>query len=216
MTHGVGTVDSGEMSRFLCSRLGGLRTSLSWRPVRGTPALWDPSLGLPARPLEVGFLGTRVSAEFLYPPPQLAGRAPRGWQGGAADRSFLGPGAQVLLRLGRQRWKLRGRIESDDSQTWDEEEKAFIPTLHENFEIKVGGAGGGGRAGPDAGGSRGRGAHTHHSALPQVTELRGLSSLAVGAVTCDITDFFTTRPQVIVVDITELGTIKLQLEVLWK
>ena len=48
----------------------------------------------------------------------------------------------MLLRLGRQRWKLRGRIESDDSQTWDEEEKAFIPTLHENFEIKVGGAGG--------------------------------------------------------------------------
>ena len=57
---------------------------------------------------------------------------------------------------------------------------------------------------------------THSSPSPQVTELRGLSSLAVGTVTCDITDFFTTRPQVIVVDITELGTIKLQLEVLWK
>lgn len=42
--------------------------------------------------------------------------------------------------MGRQRWKLKGRIESDDSQTWDEEEKAFIPTLHENLEIKVGGA----------------------------------------------------------------------------
>ncbi|KAM9682488.1 RIPOR family member 3 isoform 1-T1 [Dama dama] len=105
---------------------------------------------------------------------------------GLVGYARLCPGDQyeVLLRLGRQRWKLRGRIESDDSQTWDEEEKAFIPTLHENFEIKV-------------------------------TELRGLSSLAVGAVTCDITDFFTTRPQVIVVDITELGTIKLQLEVLW-
>lgn len=49
-----------------------------------------------------------------------------------------------------------------------------------------------------------------------MTELRGLSSLAVGTVTCDITDFFTTRPHVIVVDITELGTIKLQLEVLWR
>ncbi|XP_058541936.1 RIPOR family member 3 isoform X5 [Neofelis nebulosa] len=98
----------------------------------------------------------------------------------------LCPGDQyeVLMRLGRQRWKLKGRIESDDSQTWEEEEKVFIPTLHENLEIKV-------------------------------TELRGLSSLAVGTVTCDITDFFTTRPQVIVVDITELGTIKLQLEVLW-
>uniref|UniRef100_A0A8B9WJH9 RIPOR family member 3 n=2 Tax=Bos mutus grunniens TaxID=30521 RepID=A0A8B9WJH9_BOSMU len=105
---------------------------------------------------------------------------------GLVGYARLCPGDQyeVLLRLGRQRWKLRGRIESDDSQTWDEEEKAFIPTLRENFEIKV-------------------------------TELRGLSSLAVGAVTCDITDFFTTRPQVIVVDITELGTIKLQLEVLW-
>ncbi|XP_048078070.1 RIPOR family member 3 isoform X2 [Ursus arctos] len=105
---------------------------------------------------------------------------------GLVGYARLCPGDQyeVLMRLGRQRWKLKGRIESDDSQTWEEEEKAFIPTLHENFEIKV-------------------------------TELRGLSSLAVGSVTCDITDFFTTRPQVIVVDITELGTIKLQLEVLW-
>lgn len=105
---------------------------------------------------------------------------------GLVGYARLCPGDQyeVLMRLGRQRWKLKGRIESDDSQTWDEEEKAFIPTLHENFEIKV-------------------------------TELRGLSSLAVGTVTCDITDFFTTRPQVIVVDITELGTIKLQLEVQW-
>ncbi|XP_070935251.1 RIPOR family member 3 isoform X10 [Macaca nemestrina] len=91
---------------------------------------------------------------------------------------------EVLMRLGRQRWKLKGRIESDDSQTWDEEEKTFVPTLHENLDIKV-------------------------------MELRGLGSLAVGAVTCDIADFFTTRPQVIVVDITELGTIKLQLEVQW-
>uniref|UniRef100_A0A8P0SG91 RIPOR family member 3 n=1 Tax=Canis lupus familiaris TaxID=9615 RepID=A0A8P0SG91_CANLF len=105
---------------------------------------------------------------------------------GLVGYARLCPGDQyeVLMRLGRQRWKLKGRIESDDSQTWEEEEKAFIPTLHENFEIKV-------------------------------TELRGLSSLAVGTVTCDITDFFTTRPQVVVVDITELGTIKLQLEVLW-
>ncbi|XP_044604455.1 RIPOR family member 3 isoform X7 [Equus asinus] len=105
---------------------------------------------------------------------------------GLVGYARLCPGDQyeVLMRLGRQRWRLKGRIESDDSQTWEEEEKAFIPTLHENLEIKV-------------------------------TELRGLSSLAVGTVTCDIADFFTTRPQVIVVDITELGTIKLQLEVLW-
>lgn len=64
--------------------------------------------------------------------------------------------------------------------------------------------------------SRGSARHHLHLLTPQVTELRGLSSLAVGVVTCDITDFFMTRPQGIVVDITELGTIKLQLEVLWK
>nr|XP_040131970.1 RIPOR family member 3 isoform X2 [Ictidomys tridecemlineatus] len=91
---------------------------------------------------------------------------------------------EVLIRLGGQRWRLKGWIEPDDSQTWDQEEKAFVPTLHENLEIKV-------------------------------TELRGLSSLVVGSVTCDIADFFTTQPQMVVVDITELGTIKLQLEVLW-
>ncbi|XP_075383859.1 RIPOR family member 3 [Tenrec ecaudatus] len=105
---------------------------------------------------------------------------------GLVGYARLCPGDQyeVLMRLGRQRWKLKGRIESDDSQTWDEEERAFVPTLRENFEIKV-------------------------------TELRGLTSVAVGTVTCDIANFFTTQPQVIVVDITELGTIKLQLEVLW-
>ncbi|NXW51026.1 RIPR3 protein, partial [Nyctiprogne leucopyga] len=90
----------------------------------------------------------------------------------------------VLLRLGRQKWRLKGKIETDDSQTWDEEEKIFIPNLHEKFEIKV-------------------------------TELRGLATILVGVVTCDSINFFTTKPQAIIVDITELGTIKLQLEVLW-
>uniref|UniRef100_A0A8C5WL07 FAM65 N-terminal domain-containing protein n=1 Tax=Leptobrachium leishanense TaxID=445787 RepID=A0A8C5WL07_9ANUR len=92
---------------------------------------------------------------------------------------------EVLIRLGRQRWRIKGKIESDDSQIWDEEEKIFIPNLCENFEIKV-------------------------------IELRGLTTILVGVVTCDSTDFFTTRPRVIIVDITELGTIKLQLEVTWK
>ncbi|XP_036607494.1 RIPOR family member 3 [Trichosurus vulpecula] len=105
---------------------------------------------------------------------------------GLVGYARLCPGDQyeVFLRLGRQRWKLKGKIETDDSQTWDEEEKVFIPTLHEHFEIKV-------------------------------MELRGLSTLLVGTVTCDLEDFFTARPQTIVVDITELGTIKLQLEVTW-
>lgn len=50
--------------------------------------------------------------------------------------SFL-CGFQVFVRLGRQKWRLKGKIETDDSQTWDEEEKIFIPNLHEKFEIKV-------------------------------------------------------------------------------
>ncbi|KAM4623211.1 RIPOR family member 3 [Discoglossus pictus] len=91
---------------------------------------------------------------------------------------------EVLIRLGRQRWKLKGKIETDDSQMWDQEERVFIPNLCENFEIKV-------------------------------IELRGLSTILVGIVTCDSADFFTTRPRIIIVDITELGTIKLQLEVIW-
>ncbi|KAL2297138.1 hypothetical protein Nmel_015196 [Mimus melanotis] len=98
----------------------------------------------------------------------------------------LCPGDQyeVFVRLGRQKWRLKGKIETDDSQTWDEEEKIFIPNLHEKFEIKV-------------------------------TELRGLATILVGVVTCDSISFFTTKPQAIIVDITELGTIKLRLEVLW-
>ncbi|XP_021272352.1 protein FAM65C isoform X3 [Numida meleagris] len=98
----------------------------------------------------------------------------------------LCPGDQyeVFVRLGRQKWRLKGKIETDDSQTWDDEEKIFIPNLHEQFEIKV-------------------------------TELRGLATVLVGVVTCDCINFFTTKPQAIIVDITELGTIKLQLEVLW-
>ncbi|KAM9121124.1 RIPOR family member 3 isoform 2-T2 [Pangshura tecta] len=105
---------------------------------------------------------------------------------GLVGYARLCPGDQyeVFVRLGRQKWKLKGKIETDDSQTWDEEEKVFIPNLHEKLEIKV-------------------------------TELRGLTTILVGVVTCDSIDFFTTRPQAIIVDVTELGTIKLQLEVVW-
>ncbi|XP_044069271.1 RIPOR family member 3 isoform X2 [Siniperca chuatsi] len=98
----------------------------------------------------------------------------------------LCPGDQyeVVVRLGRQRWKIRGRIESDDTQSWDEEEMVFLPHIHHNFEIKV-------------------------------MEAKGLGWLLVGMVTCASADFFVARPQLMLVDITELGTIKLQLEVTW-
>ncbi|XP_067362156.1 RIPOR family member 3 isoform X2 [Channa argus] len=98
----------------------------------------------------------------------------------------LCPGDQyeVVVRLGRQRWRIRGRIESDDTQSWDEEEMVFLPYINHNFEIKV-------------------------------AEAKGLGWLLVGMVTCASADFFVARPQLMLVDITELGTIKLQLEVTW-
>ncbi|XP_029358239.1 RIPOR family member 3 isoform X1 [Echeneis naucrates] len=98
----------------------------------------------------------------------------------------LCPGDQyeVVVRLGRRRWRIRGRIESDDTQSWDEEEMVFLPHIHHNFEIKL-------------------------------MEAKGLGWLLVGMVTCASADFFVARPQLMLVDITELGTIKLQLEVTW-
>ncbi|XP_029287545.1 RIPOR family member 3 isoform X2 [Cottoperca gobio] len=98
----------------------------------------------------------------------------------------LCPGDQyeLVVRLGRQRWRIRGKIESDDTQSWDEEEMVFLPHIQHNFDIKV-------------------------------TEAKGLGWLLVGMVTCASADFFVARPQLMLVDITELGTIKLQLEVTW-
>ncbi|XP_041112873.1 RIPOR family member 3-like isoform X3 [Polyodon spathula] len=50
----------------------------------------------------------------------------------------LCPGDQyeVFIRLGRQRWKIKGKIQSDDRQTWDSEEMVFLPHIHESFDIK--------------------------------------------------------------------------------
>lgn len=47
-------------------------------------------------------------------------------------------------------------------------------------------------------------------------EVKGIGWLLVGMVTCASTDFFVANPQLMLVDITDLGTIKLQMEVTWK
>ncbi|XP_049590211.1 RIPOR family member 3 isoform X8 [Syngnathus scovelli] len=91
---------------------------------------------------------------------------------------------EVVLQLGCQRWRIRGRIQSDDVQSWDEEEMLFLPHIKHNFEIKV-------------------------------SEAKGLGWQLVGAVTCASAHFFAATPQLMLVDITQLGTIKLQLEVTW-
>lgn len=44
---------------------------------------------------------------------------------------------QVTLQLGRQRWRTRGRIKSDDTQSWEGEDMVFLPHTRHNFEIKV-------------------------------------------------------------------------------
>lgn len=71
-----------------------------------------------------------------------------GWNPSELQVQFLCPDSdvvlvspeQVVVRLGRQRWRIRGRIQSDDSQSWDEEEMVFLPHISQDFEIKVGGS----------------------------------------------------------------------------
>lgn len=44
---------------------------------------------------------------------------------------------QVLIRYGRQRWKLRGKVEINAKQLWDNEEIVFLPLVNEYFSVKV-------------------------------------------------------------------------------
>lgn len=41
------------------------------------------------------------------------------------------------MKYGRQRWKLRGRIEINAKQVWDSEEMDFLPLVSEFLSIKV-------------------------------------------------------------------------------
>ncbi|KAG8133380.1 hypothetical protein E2320_011174 [Naja naja] len=50
----------------------------------------------------------------------------------------------------------------------------------------------------------------------EVTEVKGLAThILVGSVTCETKDLFAAQPQVVAVDINDLGTIKLNLEITW-
>jgi len=50
-----------------------------------------------------------------------------------------------------------------------------------------------------------------------VTELKSLANhVVVGNVSCETKDLFAALPQVVAVDINDLGTLKLSLEVTWK
>lgn len=41
------------------------------------------------------------------------------------------------MKYGRQRWKLKGRIEGNGKQVWDSEEMVFLPLITEFLSIKV-------------------------------------------------------------------------------
>ncbi|XP_045149711.1 rho family-interacting cell polarization regulator 1 isoform X2 [Echinops telfairi] len=100
-------------------------------------------------------------------------------------RLCAGDQYEICMKYGRQRWKLRGRIEGSGKQVWDSEETIFLPLLTEFLSIKV-------------------------------TELKGLANhVTVGSVSCETKDLFAALPQVVAVDINDLGTIKLSLEVIW-
>ncbi|XP_035285848.1 rho family-interacting cell polarization regulator 2 isoform X1 [Anguilla anguilla] len=106
---------------------------------------------------------------------------------GLAGFARLCPGDQyeIFMRYGRQRWKLKGKIEVNSRQSWDGEEMVFMPLITDLISIKV-------------------------------SELKGLAShILVGSVICETKDLFTAMPQVVAVDINDLGTIKLNLEVTW-
>lgn len=53
--------------------------------------------------------------------------------------------------------------------------------------------------------------------LAQVTELKSLANhVVVGSVSCEMLDLFCPLPQTLAVDINDLGTVKLNLEVTWR
>ncbi|XP_031723958.1 rho family-interacting cell polarization regulator 1 isoform X2 [Anarrhichthys ocellatus] len=92
-------------------------------------------------------------------------------------RLCAGDQYEIFMKYGRQRWKLRGRIEINGKQVWDSEEMVFVPL---------------------------------------VTELKSLANhVVVGSVSCETKDLFAALPQTVAVDINDLGTIKLSLEVTW-
>uniref|UniRef100_A0A673AVT2 Rho family-interacting cell polarization regulator 1-like n=1 Tax=Sphaeramia orbicularis TaxID=375764 RepID=A0A673AVT2_9TELE len=101
-------------------------------------------------------------------------------------RLCAGDQYEVLMRYGRQRWRLRGRVEVSNKQMWDSEEYIFLPLVTELLSIKV-------------------------------TELKSLANhVVVGSVSCEMLDLFCPLPQTLAVDINDLGTVKLNLEVTWR
>ncbi|KAJ3594260.1 hypothetical protein NHX12_006591 [Muraenolepis orangiensis] len=100
-------------------------------------------------------------------------------------RLCAGDQYEVLMRYGRQRWRMRGRVEVSSKQVWDSDDYIFLPLVTDLLSIKV-------------------------------TELKSLANhVVVGSVSCEMLDLFCPLPQTLAVDINDLGTVKLNLEVTW-
>uniref|UniRef100_A0AAY4CEB8 Rho family-interacting cell polarization regulator 2 n=1 Tax=Denticeps clupeoides TaxID=299321 RepID=A0AAY4CEB8_9TELE len=95
---------------------------------------------------------------------------------GLAGFARLCPGDQyeIFMRYGRQRWKLKGKIEGNSRQSWDGEEMIFMPLIADLISIKV---------------TELKGLATH---------------VLVGSVICETKDLFTAMPQVVAVDVNDL------------
>ncbi|XP_078724837.1 rho family-interacting cell polarization regulator 1-like isoform X1 [Lampetra fluviatilis] len=106
---------------------------------------------------------------------------------GLAGFARLCPGDQyeVVVRYGRQRWKMRGRIDSADEQRWDGTEAVLSALLAEPLYVRVTEL-------------RGLASHT-----------------LVGSVACETGSLFAAGTRIVALDINSLGTIKLHLEVTW-
>ncbi|XP_034033169.1 rho family-interacting cell polarization regulator 1 isoform X2 [Thalassophryne amazonica] len=100
-------------------------------------------------------------------------------------RLCAGDQYEIFMKYGRQRWKLRGRIEINGKQVWDGDDMLFLPLINDFLSVKV-------------------------------TELKSLANhVVIGSVSCETKDLFAALPQTVAVDINDLGTIKLSLEVTW-
>ncbi|XP_022054314.2 rho family-interacting cell polarization regulator 1 isoform X1 [Acanthochromis polyacanthus] len=100
-------------------------------------------------------------------------------------RLCAGDQYEIFMKYGRQRWKLRGRMELNAKQVWDSEEMVFLPLINDFLSVKV-------------------------------TEVKSLANhVVVGSVSCETKDLFAALPRTVAVDINDLGTIKLSLEVTW-
>ncbi|EDL32490.1 RIKEN cDNA 6330500D04, isoform CRA_f, partial [Mus musculus] len=58
---------------------------------------------------------------------------------GLAGFARLCPGDQyeIFMKYGRQRWKLKGKIEVNGKQSWDGAETVFLPLIVGFISIKV-------------------------------------------------------------------------------